>query len=208
MGLRITNEGSDYARNFSVTREVATATRHYGTFCGFEPASKVDATGVVARIYNAAASGVRQLHDYIPNTLGQGVASLENFRANAMWLTPRKPRDIRVALYLSRETWALEPAAVGRSLSLARTLRDATDLDFVTRRSLADGHLAGYSVLVLGASAVLEKRDEDIASTFFSKHWKPLHGGLLFFSRHWNGRIPPSPVGPLPRAAHKKNVSN
>jgi hypothetical protein len=154
-GVRITNEGSDYAHNFSVTREVATATRRYGTFCGFEPASRVDAGGVVARIYNATASGARQLHDYIPNTLGQGVDALANFRTNALWLSPRMPR-VRTALYVSRETWALEPEAVGRTLSLSRALRDATDLDFVTRRSLADGHLKGYDTLVLGPASVLE----------------------------------------------------
>ena len=154
-GVRITNEGSDYAHNFSITREVATATRHYGTFCGFEPASGVDANGVVARIYNATASGARQLHDYIPNTLGQGVEALDNFRTNAVWLTLRRPR-VSVALYLSRETWALEPDAVGRTLALSRALRDATDLDFVTRRSLADGQLRGYHALVLGACSVLE----------------------------------------------------
>jgi hypothetical protein len=171
-GVRITNEGSDYAHNFSVTREVATATRHYKTFCGFEPASKVDAGGVVARIYNATASGARQLHDYIPNTLGQGVDALSSFRANAVWLTPRRPR-VTAALYLSRETWALEPEAVGRTLSLARTLRDATDLDFVTRRSLADGHLGGYQVLVLGPSSVLEP-----ASAGAIEKWV-LKGGTL-----------------------------
>ncbi len=69
-GIRITNEGSDYANNFTLTREVATATRAYGTFCGFEPASGVDATGNVARIHNAAASGARQLHVYTDNVLG------------------------------------------------------------------------------------------------------------------------------------------
>jgi hypothetical protein len=44
-GIRITNEGSDYAHNFQLTREVATATRLYQTFCGFEPASKRDGHG-------------------------------------------------------------------------------------------------------------------------------------------------------------------
>ena len=172
-GVRITNEGSDYAHNFSVTREVATATRHYGTFCGFEPASKVDAGGVVARIYNATASGARQLHDYTPNTLGQGVEALDNFRKNATWLTPRQPRNLLVALYLSRETWALDPGAIGRTLSLSRTLRDVTDLDFVTRRSLADGHLRGYSVLVLAGSSVLEPESAEVIERWVRK------GGIL-----------------------------
>ncbi|MBO4548722.1 MAG: family 14 glycosylhydrolase, partial [Abditibacteriota bacterium] len=39
-GVRITNEGSDYASNFTVTRQVATAGRYYGAYFGFEPASR------------------------------------------------------------------------------------------------------------------------------------------------------------------------
>jgi len=154
-GVRITNEGSSYARNFALTREVATATRHAGTFCGFEPASKVNAGGVVARIYNATASGARQLHDYIPNTLGYGVESLANFRTNAVWLTPRNPL-VKVALYQSRETWALEPDAVERAVERASGLRDAADLDLITRHSLNDGCLSEYAVLLLPESPVLE----------------------------------------------------
>lgn len=207
-GVRITNEGSDYAHNFSVTREVGSATRLYGTFCGFEPASKVDAKGVVARIYNATASGARQLHDYIPNTLGQGVEALNNFRTNAAWLTPRQPR-VRAALYLSRETWALEPEAVGRTLALSRTLRDATDLDFLTRRSLADGHLKGYGVLVIGASSVLEPASAEALEKWVRKGGvliaatKPgeVLGGRLYDHAAWRARLfsDAAPKGPLLR---------
>jgi len=178
VGVRITNEGSDYTHNFSLTREVATATRHYGTFCGFEPAAKVDAKGVVARIYNATASGARQLHDYIPNTLGQGVEALENFRTNAVWLVPRSPHQMSVALYLSRETWALDPEAVSRTLALSRVLRDATDLDFVTRRSLADGQLRPYSALVLAESSVLEPESAETI-----EKWVRKGGRLVAVSR-------------------------
>ena len=156
-GVRITNEGSDYAHNFCITREVATATRHYGTFCGFEPASAVDSNGVIARIYNATASGARQLHDYIPNTLAGSPGALINFRANAHFIVPRHPR-LEAALYLSRETWALEPAAIDRTLALSRVLRDASDIDFVTRRSAMDGHLRDYRVLALAESSVLEPK--------------------------------------------------
>jgi Glycosyl hydrolase family 14 len=156
-GVRITNEGSDYAQNFSITREVATATRHYGTFCGFEPASAVDAGGVIARIYNATASGARQLHDYTPNTLGQGAQALQNFRSHAAFLVPRRPR-LEAAQYLARETWALDPHAIGRTYALSRVLRDVANVDFVTRRSVIDGHLRQYRVLVLMESAVLEPK--------------------------------------------------
>ena len=151
-GIRITNEGSDYLGNFSITREAATATRHYGTFCGFEPASHVDERGIVARIYNATASGARQLHDYKPNLLHNADGSIRNFRANARFLAARQPR-VDAALYLSRESWAFDPAALGRTLELSRVLRDAADLDFVTA---ADGHLRQYRALVLAESPVLE----------------------------------------------------
>ena len=195
-GVRITNEGSDYTHNFSVTREVATATRHCGTFCGFEPAAEVNAGGVAARIYNATASGARQLHDYIPNTLGHGVEALSNFRTNAVWLAPRQPR-VSVALYLSRETWALEPEAIGRTLALSRTLRDATDLDFVTRRSLADGHLSGYRVLVLTSSSVLEPESAQAIEKWVRKGGllvaatRPGEtlGGRLYDHAAWRGRL-------------------
>jgi hypothetical protein len=156
-GVRITNEGSSYTHNFSLTREVATATRHYGTFCGFEPAAAVDANGVIGRIYNATASGARQLHDYTPNTLGRDAAALANFRTYAPLLVPRRPQ-IDAAFYLSRETWALAPQAIGPTYQLARVLRDAADLDFVTRRSVIDGHLRQYRALVLAESPVLEPR--------------------------------------------------
>jgi hypothetical protein len=156
-GVRITNEGSDYAQNFTITREVATATRHYGTFCGFEPASHVDSNGVVARIYNATASGAHQLHDYKPNLLSHADASMKNFRANAPLLVPRRPQ-VDAALYLSRETWALDQDAVHRTLALAAKLRDVSDLGFVTRRSAMDGHLRQYRVLVLAESSVLEPK--------------------------------------------------
>ncbi|MFO0911049.1 MAG: alpha-amylase family protein, partial [Isosphaeraceae bacterium] len=159
-GIRVTNEGSDYTANFSLTREVATATRLYGTFCGFEPASGVDARGVVARIYNATASGARQLHDYIPNTLGGDPQALAQFRSHIGWLVPRQPR-IQAAVYLARESWAVEPRGVSQLQERARVLRDVTDIDFLTRRSVQDGHLSPYRLLVLADAPVLERRSAE-----------------------------------------------
>lgn len=176
-GVRITNEGSSYLHNFTLTREVATATRHAGTFCGIEPASAVNAPGIVGRIYNATASGARQLHDYTPNTLGDDPASLKNFRANAGLLVPRKPR-VDVALYLSRETWALDPGAIDRTYALARSLRDVVDIDFVTRVSTAGGHLSGYRTLVLTESEVLEPRSAETIES-----WVRGGGTLIATSR-------------------------
>jgi len=172
-GVRITNEGSDYAANFTLTREVASATRFYQTFCGFEPASAVDAGGVIARIYNGTASGARQLHDYAPNTVGQGSGALANFRTFLPMLVPRRP-NVDAALYLSRESWAIAPEVLAPTLALARVLRDVADLDFVTRRSVGDGHLKSHRVLVLAGSPVLEP-----ASAEAIESWVRAGGTLL-----------------------------
>ena len=195
-GVRITNESSDYPHNFVRTREVASATRHYRTYCGFEPASKVDSSGVVARIYNATASGARQLHDYSNNTLNKGLPSLQNYRANAHWLIPRRP-IIKTAIYLSRESWALDTEAHERIFALARKLRDAGDLDLITRQSLADGHLRDYDTLILAHSPVLEEESAKAIEQWVRKGGHLIAatipgetlGGRLYDQSKWRERI-------------------
>ena len=177
-GIRITNEGSDYAHNFQLTREVATATRLYQTFCGFEPASKVSATGNIARIYNATASGARQLHCYTDNVLGaEPGAALTAFRTNLCWLAPRRP-TVPVALYLPRETWAVDEAPLAACYKLAYQLRDVTDLDFVTRLSVADGALRDCRLLVLAEAPVLEP-----AAAAKIEQWVQAGGTLVVATR-------------------------
>ena len=182
-GIRITNEGSDYTHNFQLTREVATATRLYQTFCGFEPASKVTPTGNVARIYNATASGAHQLHCYTANVLGHDPdAALTAFRTNLCWLAPRRPQ-VSAALYLPRETWAVDEAPLDGCYILARQLRDVTDLDFVTRLSVADGALRDCHLLVLAEAPVLEP-----AAAAHLEKWVQDGGTLVVATRK---HIPP-----------------
>jgi hypothetical protein len=155
-GVRITNEGSDYTHNFQLTREVATATRLYRTYCGFEPASGVTATGNIARIYNATASGARQLHCYNNNVLGHDAdEAVTAFRTNLVWLAPHQP-IVSAALYLPREAWAVDERVLDGCYILARQLRDVTDLDFVTRQAVADGALKSCRLLVVSDTPVLE----------------------------------------------------
>ncbi|MBI5834133.1 MAG: family 14 glycosylhydrolase [Armatimonadetes bacterium] len=153
-GIRITNEGSDYAANYSVTREVATATRQYKTFSAFEPAGEVNAYGVVARVYNATASGARQLHYYLPNLLDSGEA-ITNYRRSAPLLVPRKPRVPRVAVYMAREHW-LDGGAMQTTYAMVRALRELCDLDLVTHDSVNDGVLAACRVLVIPSAGPTE----------------------------------------------------
>ncbi len=62
--MRITNEASNYEVNFHLTRMVGSASLHYGTYFGYEPAGVVDDDGIVARVYNAVASGAWELFHY------------------------------------------------------------------------------------------------------------------------------------------------
>ncbi|MBI5821418.1 MAG: beta-galactosidase [Verrucomicrobia bacterium] len=194
-GVRITNEGSDYAANFTITREVATATRHYRTFCGFEPASGVNATGVVARIYNATASGARQLHYYTNNVL-DNAAGLRNFRANAAHLVPRQPR-VDAALYVPRETWALAQDSVHHWYAVARNLRDLVDVDFVTRLTVAEGSLQRHRLLVMaealvlepGAAAAIEKWVRRGGVLIAATRAGETLGGRLYDNQEWRARM-------------------
>ncbi len=176
-GIRITNEGSDYSHNFTLTREVATATRLYGTFCGFEPAGGVTPEGNVARIYNASASGARQLHCYADNVTREGRRSMELFARWLPCLQPRSPRRDG-AIYLPRESWALEPEAHGRLRRLAVVVRDVADPDFLTRRSVADGGLRGLRWLLLAHAPVLEP---DAARRI--REWVDAGGTLIVATR-------------------------
>jgi len=147
-GIRITNEGSNYAHNYAVTREVATATRFYGTFCGFEPASSVNAQGVVARVYNATASGAKQLH-YYRNNVFNDPAAAANFRRVASQLQRRIPAIPKVAVYLPRAAWALDPQSVEPTYHWVRSMRELVDLDLVNHQSVADGILRATKVLLV-----------------------------------------------------------
>lgn len=154
-GIRITNEGSDYAANYAVTREVATATRLYGTWCGFEPASTVSPEGVAARLYNATASGARELHYYAPNIFASHEA-IEVFRRSAEQLQVRRPAVPTVAVYLPRAAWAQDGGRVGESYRLVRQLRELVDLDLVNRTSVLDGVLAETRLLMIPHAPELE----------------------------------------------------
>ena len=138
-GIRITNEGSDYGHNFAVTRSVASAGKLYGVYYGFEPASGVDPNGVVARIYNATASGCRQLHYYTNNITGEQQAT-DNFRANIEYLRPRSPR-VDVAVLVPSEWLALNQDRLNPFLGGVAQLRDLVDLDFADTNMIADGCL-------------------------------------------------------------------
>lgn len=154
-GIRITNEASSYPHNYAVTREVATATRLYDTYAGFEPAGQVTADGIAPRVYNATASGARELHFYLGNIFDSG-AALANFAHWVKLLEPRQPRAPRVAVYIAREHWVDNRLALDATYAVVRALREHCDLDLVTEDSVRDGALAQVKLLVVPTPGEIE----------------------------------------------------
>jgi len=152
-GVRITNEGSDYRANFSLTRWVASAGRQYGAYFSFEPAGAVDANGVVARIYNATASGARGLHYYFPN-LFDTEAARQNFVQWGGQFWQRRP-IVEMAVYYPQTHVKLNG---NDFLDYAQPLRDRFDFDFMSDEQILDGGLKGVRALILLHGNVSEEK--------------------------------------------------
>ncbi|HOV75427.1 MAG TPA: beta-galactosidase [Candidatus Hydrogenedentes bacterium] len=143
-GVRITNEGSDYRANFSLTRWVASAGRQYGAYYSFEPAGEVNAQGVIARIYGATTSGALGLHYYYPNLFGSDAAR-ENFVRWGRFFKQRDP-NIEVAVYYPETFIRLNG---NEFLGKVQPLRDCFDFDFMSDGQILDGGLKSIRALVL-----------------------------------------------------------
>lgn len=170
-GVRITNESSDEAGNFSLTRWVASAGRQYGSYFSFEPAGNVDVNGVVARVFNASTSGARGLHYYYPNLFAENAAR-ENFIRTGGQFIQRQP-VAEIAVYYP-ETYIL--LHDNDFLRYAQILRRRTDFDYMSDGQIRDGGLKRIKALVLMEGSVSE------AST-----WKGIAdwvqaGGVLFYA--------------------------
>lgn len=169
-GVRITNEGSDYAFNFYLTHWVASAGKFYGAFYGFEPAAGVDEKGIVARIYNAVASGAKQLHEYNTNIISSE-KRMGIFRDNYPYLEAMPSPCVDVAVLYPKASLALRWADFPERVAL---LRDVIDIDFVDETMLRDSALKNYKFFLLIAGEFIEKKDIDII-----KRWVE-NGGVLF----------------------------
>lgn len=164
-GVRITNEASDYAQNFMVTRWVAAAGKHYGAFYGFEPAGAEDEKGIVARIYNATASGANQLHDYTPNvTSSQSRTDAQ--RAHFKYLFRVRKPIVPVALWYPNVYLTLK---WGGFLHRAAEFRNYTDFDYVDESMLRTGALDKYKVLVVIAGPIMETADARLIAKWLQK---------------------------------------
>lgn len=164
-GVRITNEASNYATNFVITRWVASAGKHYGAYYGFEPAGAEDEFGIVARIYNATASGANQLHDYSPNVT-QSRSRIEQQQKHIKYLFRVPTPIVPVALWYPNVAMTLR---WGGYLEKAAKLRDLTDYDYVDETMLRTGALSRYRVMVIIHGDVMETSDARLVADWVAK---------------------------------------
>jgi len=153
-GVRITNEGSHYATNFAITRWVSSAGKFYGAYYGFEPAAGVDEKGIVARIYNATASGARQLHEYNSNVI-QSQARIDIQKAHFKYLYSAKPA-VDVCVWYPNVSLTLNWQGF---FEKAIALRDILDYDYLDETMLRDGALNKYKILVMVHGNIIEESD-------------------------------------------------
>jgi len=155
-GVRITNEASDYETNLLLTRWIGTAGKFYGCYYGYEPAGAVDENGVVARIYNAAASGARQLFEYSGNVTGSP-ARRRNFRRTLPTLVRDRP-NVEAAVFVPKTHMTLFPGQWQELLlRRPRPLRHWFDYDLLDDVLIADGALPRYRALVWLGGEVIEE---------------------------------------------------
>ena len=164
-GVRITNEASNYAQNFVLTRWVASAGKHYGSYFGFEPAGPENERGIVARIYNATASGANQLHDYNPNVVNSRKAT-DIQQNHIKYLFHVSKPVVPVALWYPNVSLSLN---WGGFLEKASVLRDYIDFDFVDETMLHTGALDEHKVLLIIAGSVMETADAKRISQWMEK---------------------------------------
>jgi len=144
-GIRITNEASDYAFNYTLTRLVASACRFYGAYFGFEPAGMVDVNGIFARNYNDTASGARHIH-YYANLIADTSDRIGAWARTAKYLQKRAPViDCAVIYPFTAQTVAHQ----GFPSGTAAAFRDVTDFEWVDERMVRDGALDKHRVAVI-----------------------------------------------------------
>ncbi|MHB1455672.1 MAG: beta-galactosidase [Armatimonadota bacterium] len=156
-GVRITNEASHYPSNFMITRWVASAGKHYGSYFGFEPAGQEDEKGIVVRIYNATASGANQLHDYNPNVINSNV-TMDVQRKHFQYLFHVPSPVVPVAVWYPNVSLTLK---WGGFLEKTAKLRDYTDMDFVDESMLKTNALKRNRILVILHGDVMESADAE-----------------------------------------------
>jgi len=161
-GIRITNEGSDYAANFTMTRQVASAARFYDIPFSYEPAGNVTPKGVVARMFGAAAAGADEVHFYGGNVFASDSGktipqATDAFFRHKAFLTKAAPL-IDIAVLCPRIDFAVAEERYGEFYARSAGMRDWFDHDYLDEWMIMDGALDKYRFLVMLEGNITEQK--------------------------------------------------
>ncbi len=146
-GVRITNEDSQFEKNFCITNWVGSACAYYGAEFSFEPAGGVTERGVVCRIYNASAIGADGLHYYIGNVIDGG-GRQQNFARDIHHFT-NLPVKRDWALFFPDTAIMFRPEARSEMIASFSAMRDFGDYAYVDDLTIKDGILSTVKGVVL-----------------------------------------------------------
>jgi len=181
-GVRITNEASNYGRNFGVTRWVTSAGRFYGADTGIEPAGGVNEYGVTCRIFNTTVSGAKNLHFYAPNIIHHR-ETVEAWHANFDAIRIEQP-ILDVAFFYPDTSVMLGDVTTGSIGRQVAQLRDLSDLEYVDDAMIDAGVLDRFRVLILARCPVIERATLDRIAA-----WLASGGALVVVGEGPKGRI-------------------
>jgi len=179
-GMRLTNEGDDFADNFTITRMASSAARFYNIPLGYEPGGFGTKRGVMARLFNTVTTEGVHLFYYLENLTANDQA-LDAWLNYSKFLDQRSRPVIDVAAFYPDTALKLDDELVryrwaSTFFSVGRNLREAVDFDYASEQMILDGALDRYKVLVFLWGAVTEKPVLDSID-----HWVR-NGGTLVFS--------------------------
>ena len=170
-GVRITNENSDFAHNFSYTRQVATPCKFYNTYFAFEPAGGEDIYGIPARIFNATTSGASQMFSYDGDIIrkDETIEQQQKYINNLYHIkNPIVPiavwyPDINQSFFWAHYFDEIVPE-----------LRDYFDFDIIDDILLSDGALNKNKIMVIPYGNIMETESAKKIANWISK------GGILY----------------------------
>ncbi len=160
-GMRLTNEGDDFADNFTITRMASSAGRFYDIPLGYEPGGFGSKRGVMARLFNTITTGGVHLFYYLGNLTGNDQA-LAAWLKYATLLDQRARPVIDVAAFYPDTALKLDDELVryrwaSTFFTVGRTLREETDFDYASEQMILDGALDRYRVLLFLWGAITEQ---------------------------------------------------
>ncbi len=184
-GIRLTNEGDDFADNFTITRMASSAARFYGIPLGYEPGGFGSKRGVVARLYNCITNGGIHQFFYQGNIVGND-QSVEPWLKYSKLLDMHSKPVIDVAAFYPDTALKLDDEVVryrwaSTFFTAGRTMREEVDFDYASEQMIREGALDRYKVLMFLWGAVME------APTLEKIDQWVRNGGTLVFSPRFRG---------------------